>query len=44
MRKLIISAIAMAPVLATAAVANAQYFQYCRWVWNGYAWVWYCGF
>jgi hypothetical protein len=46
MRKLIISTLAMASVLATAAVAHAQYIPgpFCRWVFNGFGWVWYCGF
>jgi hypothetical protein len=42
MRKIIISTIAVASLLATAAAANAQFIPYvCYWylIWNGFSWV-----
>jgi hypothetical protein len=39
MRKIIISTVAIASLLATGAVANAQF---CYLVWNGFTWVWVC--
>jgi hypothetical protein len=43
MRKIIISTIAVASLLATAAAANAQFFcPYPHLIWNGLSWVWVC--
>jgi hypothetical protein len=44
MRKIIISTIAVASLLATAAAANAQLIPcyYPHLIWNGFWWVWVC--
>jgi hypothetical protein len=48
MRKIIILTVAVASILATAAVANAQWQGICylpyywHWVFNGFTWVWVC--